>query len=329
MSMEQITLEAPPETPLEWVALPHTREHVRWVGIDWQVIILFALAWEVVYQLSKAHLAHRYPEWPKVGKLGGSYAAAFLNACVCSALGCLIVMGLFDADSRGRALMLKAAPYDAITPVVFLAERSFLGWLMMDLAHVVLLYPTLGGVDILLHHSGFIFLTCLGYGYRVLPFTVGWLLLCEVSTIGLNLRWFLINTGRGESSALRSTNAFFAATFFIFRVVVQWTGIADLLQHSRPLLLERRAPNWAVDTICVSVVASAVLNLYWLVKIVQMARRPAGKECRKTDESDAFSSSLVRECKRDARISRESSADGLSELGVSPTPASSEVLINV
>jgi hypothetical protein len=308
-------------TPTEWVMLPHMQEHVQWVGVDWKRIILFALAWEVLYQLAKANLAQRCPQWPKIATLGGSYTAALVNAVVCSAAGLWIVSGLINADDRGRSLVLSTAPYESVTPVVFFAAQSFLGWLLMDLCHLILLYPRLGGVDQLLHHSGFFALTSLGYGYRVLPFAVGWLLLCEVSSIPLEIRWFLINTGGGESRALKLTNTAFALSFFCFRVLVVWMGIADMMRHSRPFLLEHGTPRWTVDTLCNGIIASAMLNLYWLVKIIQMARRPATmKERRPSDES-----SLVFERKREVRMSRESSTDALSDF-VDSTPASPEAV---
>ena len=50
---------------------------------------------------------------------------------------------------------------------VYVAAYSFLGYLFCDLFHLVTHFPTLGGMDMLLHHVCFILLTCLGAGYTV------------------------------------------------------------------------------------------------------------------------------------------------------------------
>ena len=86
--------------------------------------------------------------------------------------------------------------------LVIVAAQAFVGYLLMDFFHVIARYPKLGGLDMCLHHAGFLFVTLLGLGYRVFPFPIGWLLLGEVSSIFLNVRWFLINSGHGASAAL-------------------------------------------------------------------------------------------------------------------------------
>jgi len=293
---------------------------VHWVSVDWLGILAFALGWEVIYQVGKWACAHYCAQWPKLASLGSSYLAAFINACVCSVAGLWICISLLSADDDARALIRDGDEYAMTTVAVLLAAHSFIGWLLMDIVHLITHFPDLGGTDMVIHHVCFILLACVGYGYRVLPLTGGWLLLGEVSSIFLQLRWYLINSGQGESPMLQWTNYAFAGCFFLFRVVVLWIGLFDLLLHLRPVLIAppHNASAGAINALCVIVVACALLNLYWLFKIVRMATRPP-RQLR--DESPLVA--------RKSRMHRSSSASSTSsltaaedlEIAVTPTTA--------
>jgi len=258
---------------------------VRWRGLHWWGILTWFLFWEVIYQLSKLAAARQCSQWTKIAKLGGSYMTAFLNACMCSFLGCWILLAyLLGTDGLGRAIALDDGP---AVNAVYTATRSFIGWLLMDCCHLLTHYPALGGVDMLVHHSLFLLMGALGYGYRVVPFVCGWLLLGEVSSIPLNIRWFLIQSGRGHSQMLAYTNYAFAACFFVFRVLLLNGGLVDLFVELRPLLLAPpcNAQGWAVNTVCGLLVGSSALNLYWMAKIVQMATKPREAAGRASDQA--------------------------------------------
>mmetsp|Transcript_11540 Transcript_11540/g.36599 ORF Transcript_11540/g.36599 Transcript_11540/m.36599 type:complete len:178 (+) Transcript_11540:504-1037(+) len=145
----------------------------------------------------------------------------------------------------------------------------------MDLAHTAYHFPKLGGADALAHHAGFIALTALQMSYDLLPVAAAWLLLGELSTLPLNLRWFLLQHGLGESRALYCTNLAFALTFLLVRVAFFWGGVAQVLLRLRPLLLAPpcHAPRLAVDALCAAITAAGCLNGWWMYKIVGMARR--------------------------------------------------------
>uniref|UniRef100_A0A7S2JKM7 TLC domain-containing protein n=1 Tax=Haptolina brevifila TaxID=156173 RepID=A0A7S2JKM7_9EUKA len=246
---------------------------VRWRGIHGWAITAFFLLWEALYQLCKLVAARRGSQWVKVARLGGSYLTAFLNACICSVLGLWILLAyLLFAGSRERALVLDDGP---AVGVVYIAAQSFMGWLLMDCVHLLTHFPTLGGVDMVLHHVAFLITAALGYGYRVVPFVCGWLLLGEVSSVPLNIRWYLIQSGRGESHALTLTNYSFAVCFFVCRILLLNAGLVDLFVELRPVLLAPpcNAEAWAVNTFCALLVGCSLLNMYWMGKIVQMATK--------------------------------------------------------
>jgi len=245
---------------------------------------------------------------------------------VCSTAGCYITATLIASeDERDRAAMRAESE---IGPVVLAATQSFVAWLLMDAAHVISHFPTLGGADMLLHHAGFIFLTLIGpLGLHVFPFAAGWLLLGEISTLFLNLRWFLIQSGRGDSAALHRTNYAFAATFFITRVVIMALGLWHGVSRSAPILLASpyNAPSWAVSTICITVGGGALLNAFWMYKIVRMASRP-GKPSRSSSDQEADSSPptpIGASCNTRAELP---SALPMVKTSVGMTPSSAEAL---
>merc|ERR1719310_2097209 len=139
----------------------------------WQDVLLFALCWEVLYQVAKALC--KLSSHEKVKKLGASYCVAFCNALACSVGGTWATLSLLAGDYSGRAAVTTdLSPYwPGGQPGVLVYERyahMFLGWLAYDIVHIATHYPKLGGIDTVAHHLGFICLTCLGSTYRVLPF---------------------------------------------------------------------------------------------------------------------------------------------------------------
>ena len=252
-------------------------EHVEWQGVDWSHVFIFALAWEACYQMSKRFCQHYYVDHPKVVELGGSYFTAFANAWVCSVAGVIAFVSLLGEDEAVRSLVFPPGETPRLASIgVYMAAHSFLGWLLSDVIHLVTHWPALGGVDMLIHHACFTCLSMIGTGYRICPLVIGWLLMGEISSIFLNIRWLLINTGRGDSRLLKRVNLAFAFSFFTCRVVVFWGGVAHVFVSELPFLLAppRSAPRWALHLLVGFVTAGALLNAFWLVKILKVALGP-------------------------------------------------------
>ena len=253
--------------------------------LDIKGVLMFAVCWEVMYQIAK--LITRSSKHEKIQKFGHSYVTAFSNAVVCSIGGTWAAYHLYVGDHVGRAVVTQAAapfwPGGPSGPVGVIVYETFaycfLGWLCFDVFHIFTHYPKLGGADTVAHHCGFICLTCLGTMYKVLPFPVAWLLVGEISSLPLNIRWFLINTGRGQSSLLQVMNIVFAVSFFIVRVLIYWSGVYNLLMHLRPTLIEPpyACAPWVVNTLCFFISAGALLNAHWMVAILKMATRGGAK----------------------------------------------------
>jgi hypothetical protein len=62
----------------------------------------------------------------------------------------------------------------------------------------------------------FLLLTLLSLGFGICPYAGAWLLCGELSTLPLNARFFLINSGLGASTAMSAANAAFAVSLRIF-----------------------------------------------------------------------------------------------------------------
>ena len=253
-------------------------------SLNYQGVLAFAAFWELLYQIFK-QLVKLSPH-PKIATLGASYCVSVFNALMCSVGGFWATASLLALDFGDRLLVTDTpspywplAGYAASLTVYEYFAHAFLGWLCYDVLHVFTHFPKLGGGDTIAHHLGFVCLTCLGSAHRVLPFSVAWLLLGEVSSLPLNARWFLINTGRGATKAMDMANASFAISFFIVRVVVMWAGVWHTCVHLRTALIAAPYSCSAVvvNTICGFIAAGAGLNGYWMVGIVKMAMRGGKK----------------------------------------------------
>ena len=238
----------------------------------------------LLYQIFK-QLVKLSPH-PKIATLGASYCVSVFNALMCSVGGFWATASLLALDFGDRLLVTDTpspywplAGYAASLTVYEYFAHAFLGWLCYDVLHVFTHFPQLGGGDTIAHHLGFVCLTCLGSAHRVLPFSVAWLLLGEVSSLPLNARWFLINTGRGATKAMDMANASFAISFFI---VPRGRHVGRRVAHVRPLAHRAHRGMYScsavvVNTICGFIAAGAGLNGYWMVGIVKMAMRGGKK----------------------------------------------------
>mmetsp|Transcript_16524 Transcript_16524/g.67867 ORF Transcript_16524/g.67867 Transcript_16524/m.67867 type:complete len:197 (-) Transcript_16524:1238-1828(-) len=111
------------------------------------------------------------------------------------------------------------------------------------------------------------------------PFQFGWLIVGEVSTIFLNIRWFLIKLGYGATSFMTAANFLFALTFFIARIVVYTFGVYDLYYSAQYLT----RPNMVGRCMLVGgILIGYVLNLIWFKKIALIGFSKNRKEKDKT-----------------------------------------------
>lgn len=195
--------------------------------------IAFALGWELLYQLVKRLLVARSSH-EKVRDYGASYAVAFIHAAVVSALGAAQYIAMRDLPESSKAVVDPADPHHEQSRDAVRLAYIFFGWLLYDLVHVVINYPKLGGADTLAHHLGFLAFSAFSFGYALFPFCSTWLLLSELSSLPLNARWFLIQTGRGDTNLFVAVNAIFALSFAVVRVALFGLGLVHQARACQP-----------------------------------------------------------------------------------------------
>ena len=195
--------------------------------------IAFALGWELLYQLVKRLLVARSSH-EKVRDYGASYAVAFIHAAVVSALGAAQYIAMRDLPESSKAVVDPADPHHEQSRDAVRLAYIFFGWLLYDLVHVVINYPKLGGADTLAHHLGFLAFGVFSFGYALFPFCSTWLLLSELSSLPLNARWFLIQTGRGDTNLFVAVNAIFALSFAVVPVALFGLGLAHQARACQP-----------------------------------------------------------------------------------------------
>lgn len=206
---------------------------------------------------------------------GPSYVCSMIHCLINGYCGIVQLVGLYDAPSEVK-LVFPPVPEEVTQYIrgVELSNAFFFAYLAFDLFHVLRSYPKLGGIDTVAHHC--VFLTCsiINGGYQILPYPFSWLIIGELSTIFLNIRWALIKTGRGSTPFFQWVQYSFALTFFITRVVIYLYGVLELFQQ-RDILIRvvsrGRVPGIFMTITLSFVGAGSLLNLIWFQKIAAMA----------------------------------------------------------
>ena len=160
-------------------------------------------------------------------------------------------------------------------------NTMFLSYLIYDLFHIVIQFPKLGGVDTIVHHILFASCSVINGTYGIMAFPFGWLIVGELSTIFLNMRWFLLKSGQERSPLLDKTNGLFAATFFLTRVGFYSAGVLHLFYYSLSELErlpdESGVPIALLGMTCGCILLGLGLNLLWGSKIFAMVNGKGNK----------------------------------------------------
>lgn len=253
---------------------------------DVRITAALFVCWELAFRA--ARMLCRRSSHPVIRSNGASYCTSVVNAAWCALAGGYLLRNFVQIPVASCAAVDPVDPNAWVGVATKAAAYPFLSWLCMDFMHIAVNFPRSGGPDALAHHFLFILLTSLLMSYEVLPVVGAWLMLGELSTLPLNARWFLINSGRGDSRALFVANCLFALCFLLSRVLVFWAGVAHMLLYLRPLLLSAPfyVPRWVVDPLCGAVTAAGFLNAWWMRRIIQMALRSGEHERRTSSKQD-------------------------------------------
>ncbi|KAL3783990.1 hypothetical protein HJC23_013370 [Cyclotella cryptica] len=219
---------------------------------------------------------------------GASYAVSLIHAFYASCRGVLHLYNLRNVSNLDKLLIPSThAVHGIITPrwahlQVATTNTVFLSYLLYDLVHILIQYPKLGGADTILHHILFATCSVINGTYGILAFPFGWLVVGELSTIFLNLRWFLLKSGRDKSLLLERANMSFAASFFLTRNVVYTLGMVHLFYVSwKELSMLSEVSGVPVGWLLLTVGCIFLgwgLNVVWGYKILKMVRKKNGNK---------------------------------------------------
>lgn len=216
---------------------------------------------------------------------GGWFMCTLTHACIVGPRGCMHVWALLNAPIAAQ-LSIPLNVDDAYFAAAAATETTnffFLSWLLYDLAHLLHRHVVHGQKDVAMicHHIGFITASIICGTHRALPFAFGWLITGEISSIALNLRWFLLQSGRSEGVAMRVVQLAFAAAFVATRICVGGVGLGHLLYHYEAAVgVMGASRRWLAQTVLVLLCGGFGLNCMWLRKILAMATRGSGKGAR-------------------------------------------------
>ena len=222
-------------------------------------------------------------------KRGPSYFISFLHSIYVTYRGINHLYELWYASNLDKLYIPSIEQTDSYRYAhlhVATTNTLFLSYLMYDLVHIIHQYPKLGGVDTIVHHTLFALCSVINGTYGLMAFQFGWLIIGEVSTIFLNVRWFLLKSGRGgESVLLDKVNGLFAITFFISRIGVYTIGIIHLFWYTYDELISLPEVSGVLVSLlsmtCGSMLLGWALNILWGYKILAMVGKSSKTKSRK------------------------------------------------
>jgi len=256
-------------------------------AVEPQFVLLGSIiVWETLYRLCSVALRNGGlaekmtldpATIPILRSQGPSYMVSIVHGVLLGTLGIKHLHDFLSLSSSQPMLQYSLPPTTTTTSSLDIYESLecsniiFVGYLLYDLYHVVQLYPKLGGVDMILHHL--LFLTCstITGHYQILHLPFGWLILGEISTTLLSLRWLLIKTGRGHTSIFKYIQLLFAIAFLVIRVIIYNMGIFHLIWNTSTVLTQLPVPSFFLGIVLLLLGSGSVLNLFWAHKICKMA----------------------------------------------------------
>lgn len=202
--------------------------------------------------------------------------------CVVVARGVMHLIQLLDLPSIWKLtfsstleeLVTATASDDGVNAIhrgVELTGLIFAGYILTDLIHILMAFPSLGGRDILFHHCLFLSYSLISAIYGAFPFAACWMLVGEMSTVVYNIRWAIINAGYGHTRTMEYAQSAFVLAF-VARFAIYSGGLYHHLCNVH--LTPESVPVWVVNTLSTFQVAGFFLNLFWLPQVIGMVVRP-------------------------------------------------------
>ncbi|CAL9170682.1 unnamed protein product [Musa hybrid cultivar] len=148
------------------------------------------------------------------------------------------------------------------------------GYFLADLAMIAWSYPSLGGMEYVLHHT----LSVIAVAYTMLSgegqFYTYLVLISEITTPGINLRWFLDTAGMKRSQAYLVNGAMVFLAWLVARILLFIYLFYHIFLHYDQV---RQMRSFGYLLIFVVPSALAIMNIIWFGKILKGLRKALTK----------------------------------------------------
>ncbi|XP_044509232.1 TLC domain-containing protein 4-B-like isoform X1 [Mangifera indica] len=160
------------------------------------------------------------------------------------------------------------------SPLSTFALGVSVGYFLADLGMILWLYPLLGGMEYVIHHS----LSGIAVAYSMFSgegqLYTYMILISEVTTPEINMRWYLDTAGMKRSNAYLINGVVIFFTWLIARILLFFYIFNHVYLHYDEVMQMH-----AMGCLLVLVVPSAlgIMNLMWFTKIVKGLKKTLAK----------------------------------------------------
>ncbi|XXG65791.1 hypothetical protein AAC387_Pa05g3412 [Persea americana] len=175
---------------------------------------------------------------------------------------------LFSGDHFATSVTFRSSPLSAFTLGVSM------GYFIADLGMIIWQYPSLGGMEYVLHHL----LSLVAIAYSILSgegqLYTFMVLISETTTPAVNLRWYLDTTGMKRSSAYLVNGVIMFVAWLVARMLL----FAYLFYHAYmhyDQVEHMHAFGFYLAFIVPSVLA--IMNIVWFWKIIKGLKKTLEK----------------------------------------------------
>ena len=197
--------------------------------MDWRTVGSWAIKWQLLNQVATHAIAYHASDGKaneNILRFGPNYLVSTIHAIRASIRGLEHLWTLIRCPDKEKMWLNEEKKEKELVTEgyregirVMHTNYAFLGYLLQDLVHVLMQYPELGGIDVIIHHVLFAATSVIAGTYKVFVFPFAWLILGEMSTPLLNLRWFLTETGKSDTKLYQGATYSFAIVFTLSRIV--------------------------------------------------------------------------------------------------------------
>ncbi|CAL4926570.1 unnamed protein product [Urochloa decumbens] len=179
-----------------------------------------------------------------------------------------------QALMRDYLLADPLVPYTSVLIGIVLCKMVSVGYFITDLAMIFWLYPSLGGMEYVLHHT----LSLVAIAYTMLSgegqFYTYMVLISETTTPEINLRWFLDTAGLKKSSAYLVNGILMFVAWLVARIFLFIYVFYHIYLHYSQIM-QMHAFGYYLTFLVPSVLF--VMNTMWFMKILKGVKKTLAK----------------------------------------------------